>query len=154
MSDPHLPLITAEFVLTDLSAADRDDAARQLATPLHKADRVTDLDGFLSDVRAREAQTPTGMPGRVGLPHARSAHVRTPSLAVGIAPGGVDYQGPDGTARLIFLIAAPEAGNADHMKILAALARRLIHAEFRDSLVDAPDARTVADIVNREVAVP
>jgi hypothetical protein len=57
------PLITADLVATDLFAADRDDAVRRLAALLHKAGRVSDLDGFLDDVRAREAQMATGMPG-------------------------------------------------------------------------------------------
>ncbi|WP_046468003.1 PTS sugar transporter subunit IIA [Allosalinactinospora lopnorensis] len=153
MSEPNRPLVTAELVDTGLSASDRDDAARQLAALLHKAGRVSDLDGFLDDVRAREAQMATGMPGRVGLPHARSAHVAVPSLAVGICPGGVDFGGPDGPARLVFLIAAPAGSDEDHMRILAALARKLIHAEFREALLESPDARSVADTVIREVDV-
>lgn len=153
MSEPTLPLTTAELVNTGLAAGDRDNATRQLAELLHKSGRVTDLDGFLADVRAREAQMPTGMPGRVGLPHARSAHVTAPSLAVGICPGGVDFAGPDGDATLVFLIAAPAAGDEDHMKILAALARKLVHAEFRAALLEAPDANGVVEIITREVVV-
>jgi mannitol/fructose-specific phosphotransferase system IIA component (Ntr-type) len=51
----------------------------------------------------------------------------------------------------VFLIAAPAGGDSDHLKILAALARRLVHESFRQSLLDAPDAATVAEIVTREV---
>ncbi|MFC7329463.1 PTS sugar transporter subunit IIA [Marinactinospora rubrisoli] len=151
MRDPHL--ITADLVLPTLTATDREDATRQLATLLHRAGRVTDLDGFLADVRARESQMATGLPGRVGLPHARSAHVTVPSLAVGRCPDGVDFAGPDGTATLVFLIAAPAGGDADHMRILAALARRLVHTEFRSALLTAPGAAEIAATVTREVVV-
>lgn len=153
MSDPTPRLVTAELVDTDLGAADAADATRQLAELLHKAGRVTDLDGFLADVRAREAQMPTGMPGQVGLPHARSPHVTAPSLAVGICPGGVDFSGPDGDATLVFLIAAPSGGGEDHLRILAALARKLVHAEFRTALLESPDAEGVAATITREVNV-
>lgn len=145
------PLTSADLVGVDLVARDRDDATRQLIGLLHAAGRVTDADGFLADVRAREAQMPTGMPGGVGLPHARSEHVAAPSLAVGKLHDPVDWGAPDGPARLVFLIAAPAGGDADHLQILAALARRLVHESFRQSLLDAPDAATVADIVTREV---
>jgi PTS system fructose-specific IIA component len=37
------------------------------------------------------------------------------------------------------------------MGILAKLARKLIHASFRDSLHQAPDPETVVNIVNKEV---
>jgi fructose PTS system EIIA component len=145
------PLITADLVDVDVDATDRDGATRRLIDLLVAAGRVTDADGFHADVRAREAQMATGMPGGIGLPHARSSHVTTPSLAVGKVPAGVDFGAPDGPATLVFLIAAPDSGDADHLQILAALARRLVHESFRQSLKDAPDAATVADIVTREV---
>lgn len=144
-------LITPDLVALDMVAIDRDDATRQLIDLLAAAGRVTDADGFHADVRAREAQMATGMPGGIGLPHARSEHVTAPTLAVGRVPAGVDFGAPDGPATLIFLIAAPTAGDADHLKILAALARKLVHESFRTSISQAPDAGTVADIVTREV---
>ncbi|WP_265520690.1 PTS sugar transporter subunit IIA [Oerskovia flava] len=145
------PLITPELVALDIEASDRDAATRQLVELLAAAGRVTDAEGFLADVRAREAQMATGMPGGVGLPHARSEHVTVPTLAVGRVPAGVDFGAPDGPATLLFLIAAPASGDGDHLKILASLARRLVHPSFRDSLRSAPDAETVAEIVTREV---
>ena len=145
------PLITPELVGVDLVARDRDDVTRQLIDLLVAAGRVTDADGFHGDVRAREAQMATGMPGGIGLPHARSEYVTAPSLAVGKVPAGVDFGAPDGPATLVFLIAAPATGDSDHLQILAALARRLVHESFRTSLQQAPDAVTVADIVTREV---
>lgn len=147
------PLITPELVGIDLTGTDRDDVTRQLIDLMTAAGRVTDADGFHADVRAREAQMATGMPGGVGLPHARSEHVTVPSLAVGRVPAGVDFGAPDGPANLIFLIAAPASGGSEHLKILASLARRLVHESFRSSLLNAADANEVAEIVSREVVV-
>lgn len=147
------PLITPDLVALDLDVEDRDVATRTLIDLMVAAGRVTDADGFHADVRAREAQMATGMPGGIGLPHARSEHVVVPSLAVGRVPRGVDFGAPDGPATLVFLIAAPAGGDADHLKILAALARRLVHESFRTSILQAPDAAAVADIVTREVVV-
>ncbi len=147
------PLITPELVGIDLTATDRDDVTRQLIDLMAAAGRVTDADGFHADVRAREAQMATGMPGGVGLPHARSEFVTVPSLAVGRVPAGVDFGAPDGPANLIFLIAAPASGGSEHLKILASLARRLVHDSFRSSLLNAADANEIAEIVSREVVV-
>ena len=147
MSDLILP----EFVLLGLEAADRHAATRRLGESLVASGRVTDLDGFLADVRAREAQMPTGIEGGIGIPHARSAHVTAPSLAFGRSAAGIDFGADDGPAHLIFLIAAPDGGDADHMRILAALARRLVHESFRGALLEAPDPQSVVDIVTKEV---
>lgn len=145
-------LITPELVDLELSASDRRAATRALAQRLCDAGRVTDLDGFLDDVSAREAQMPTGIEGGIGIPHARSRHVTTPSVAFGRSGPGVDFGAPDGPAHLIFLIAAPTEGDADHMTILAALARRLVHASFREALSTAADPQAAAELINREVS--
>jgi fructose-specific phosphotransferase system IIA component len=145
-------LINNELVLLDLDADDRTEVTRQLAERLAAAGRVTDLDGFLADVRAREEQMPTGLPGGIGIPHARSAHVTVPTLGFARVPKGVDWGAEDGPATLVFLIAAPEGGGSEHLTILAALARRLIHQSLRDSLLSAPDADAVVEIISREVA--
>jgi PTS system fructose-specific IIA component len=145
-------IITPELVDLELAAEDRAAATRALAQRLVAAERVTDLDGFLADVAAREAQMATGLEGGIGIPHARSSHVVAPSLAFGRTAAGVDFGAADGPAHLIFLIAAPADGGADHMTILAALARRLVHASFREALSKAADAQAVADLITREVS--
>ena len=152
MGKPGTDLITPDLVVLDLHAADKADAVRQLAGRLTAAGRVTDLNGFVADVAARELRMATGMTGGIGLPHARSAHVTTLSLAVGLLPAGVDFGAPDGPATLIFLIAAPDRGASDHLTILAALARRLVNPSFRQTIVDAPDAAAVAAFVQAEIA--
>jgi len=149
---PTNSVITADFVDLDLDATDREGAARSLAQRLQAGGRVTDLDGFLADVAAREKQMPTGIEGGIGIPHCRSIHVSEPSLAFGRSPKGIDFGSADGPADLIFLIAAPEGGDASHMTILAALARRLIRQEFKDTLRAATDPADAAAYIQREVS--
>lgn len=144
-------LITADLVDLDVAATDRAGATRALAERLVAAGRVTDLEGFLADVTAREEQMPTGLEGGIGIPHCRSEHVTTPTLGFGRSTTGVDYGAPDGPADLIFLIAAPAGGGADHMSILAKLARRLVHASFKDALRAADRPEAVVDLIRTEV---
>lgn len=144
-------IITPDLVDLSLEAGSRQAATRQLAQRLVSEGRVTNLDGFLADVTAREQQMPTGLEGGIGIPHARSAFVTEPTLAFARSKAGVDFGAPDGPAHLIFLIAAPEGGGSAHMTILAALARRLVHASFREALAAAPDAQAVVDVVTKEV---
>jgi len=145
-------LITTELVDLDLAERDRREVVRSLAQRLVNAGRVTDLELFLADVEKREAQMATGLEGGIGIPHCRSAAVTAPTLAFGRSADGVDFGAPDGPAKLIFLIAAPEGGGAEHMTILAALARRLVRAEFKQTLSAATDPGQVASYVRQEVA--
>lgn len=143
-------LITAELVDLDLSATTKDAAARSLAERMVAAHRVTDLEGFLADVAAREAQMPTGLDGGIGIPHCRSEHVSAPTLAFGRSGAGIDFGAADGPADLIFLIAAPAGADDDHLTILSGLARRLMDAEFTAALRAGTDPRTVAALIRGE----
>ena len=146
-------VITADLVDLDLKAADRQSASRQLAERLVAAGRVTDIEGFLADIAKRESQMPTGLEGGIGIPHCRSAHVTRPSLAFGRSTRGLDFAAPDGRpADLVFLIAAPEGGDASHMKILASLARRLIRAQFKETLRSVKDPAEAAEFIRSEVS--
>jgi mannitol/fructose-specific phosphotransferase system IIA component (Ntr-type) len=141
-------LITEELVVLDLKARDRADATRQLAERFQAAGRVTDLDGFLADVAVKAQEEPGG----IGLAHARSEHVATPSMGLARAPKGVEFGAPDEPATLMFLIATPAGGGSEHQSILAALTRRLVRPVFRQTIMDAPDAASIASFVQGQVA--
>lgn len=142
-------MITAELVdlEIDRSAGTKEAAARALAERMVALGRVTDLDGFLADVAAREAQMPTGLDGGIGIPHCRSAHVTEPTLAFGRSAEGIDFGAPDGPADLIFLIAAPAGADDAHLTILSSLARQLMDEEFTTALRAAQDAQTATDLI-------
>ncbi|MDQ1673425.1 MAG: fructose system component [Frankiaceae bacterium] len=144
-------LINAELVDLDVAGADRYEVTRGLAARMEKTGRVTDLETFLGDVRAREEQMPTGLEGGIGIPHARSAAVSAATLAFARSANGVDWGAPDGPAHLIFLIAAPAGGGSEHMTILAALARRLVRPAFKQALHDATSPDDVVALINKEV---
>ncbi|MET7691843.1 fructose-specific PTS transporter subunit EIIC [Streptomyces sp. NPDC005483] len=140
-------MITADLVDLDLSADTKEAAARALAERMVALGRVTDLEGFLADVAAREAQMPTGLDGGIGIPHCRSVHVTEPTLAFGRSAAGIDFGAPDGPADLIFLIAAPAGADDAHLTILSSLARQLMNAEFTDALRSAGDAGSAAALI-------
>lgn len=143
-------LTTPELVILEMVAADKEDAAAQLATKLFEAGRISDLDGFLAQVNSREHQMATGLPGGVGLPHARSDYVTQTSIAVGITKYGhsLDFGAVDGPATLILLIATPSQSFSEHLEVLATLARSLFKENFRESLRRAHDTEVIAELIN------
>lgn len=148
-----MSLITHEQVILDLRGEDRHEATRALAQRLVATGRCTDPDGFLADVRAREEKMATGLPGGIGIPHARSAHITEPSLVFGRSADGIDWGAKDGPATTIFLIAAPEEGGEAHMQMLPKLAKALMDKDFRAQLQSATTEAEVADLVNSRVSL-
>ncbi|QCX77183.1 PTS system fructose-specific EIIABC component [Streptomyces sp. YIM 121038] len=153
MSENHA-MITAELVDLDLdrTATTKEAAARTLAERMVALGRVTDLDGFLADVAAREAQMPTGLDGGIGIPHCRSAHVTEPTLAFGRSAAGIDFGAPDGPADLVFLIAAPTGADDAHLTILSSLARQLMDEQFTAALRAVTSAADAAALVSGDLA--
>lgn len=146
-----MPLINDEQVVLDLTGADRHEATRTLAERLVSTGRCTDLDRFIADVRERESKMATGLPGGIGIPHARSAAITEPSLVFGRIADGIDWGAKDGPARLVFLIAAPADGGEAHMQVLPKLARALMRDDFREALLAAETPADVVAIVGEHV---
>ncbi|MCC3281120.1 PTS sugar transporter subunit IIA [Arthrobacter caoxuetaonis] len=143
-------LTEPEMVILQMVAKDRTDAAAQLAERMYRQGRLTDLEGFINDVSAREHQMATGLPGGIGLPHARSRYAVQTSIAVGICKYGhsLDFGASDGPATVVLLIATPAASFSEHLEVLATLARSLFRPAFRDSLRHAEDAEVIAELIN------
>ncbi len=138
-------IISTDLVLLDISAGpDKQSVIGELANRLAAGGRVTDRASLLAAAMAREAQSATGLPGGIAIPHCRSAAVSVPSIGFARLSPGVDFGAPDGPADLVFLIAAPEGAGAEHMKLLSGLARALVRPEFVQSL---RAAGTTDDIV-------
>jgi PTS system fructose-specific IIA component len=138
------------LVILEMEATSKEDATAQLAAKLFEQGRVSDLEGFLRHVNAREHQMATGLPGGIGLPHARSDYVTETSIAVGITRFGysLDFGAVDGPATVILLIATPASSFSEHLEVLATLARSLFKENFRESLRRAHDQEVIAELIN------
>ncbi|MCF3937568.1 MULTISPECIES: PTS fructose transporter subunit IIABC [Gordonia] len=145
-------IITPQTVSLDVDAGD-DPAAviGYLADRLASAGRTTDATVLARGALDREAKSATGLPGGIAIPHARAASVTAASLAMARLSRKVDFGAPDGPADLVFLIAAPEGGASEHMKLLSSLARSLVRPEFVDSLRAADSDERVVQLVDEAI---
>lgn len=141
-------VITTDLVLLDADAgADKQSVISRIAGLLVGAGRTTDADGLIAAAMAREAQSATGLPGGIAIPHCRSPYVDTPTIGFARLSPKVDFGAPDGPADLVFLIAAPDSGGAEHMKLLSSLARALVRKDFVESLRTAGTAGELVALV-------
>ncbi|GAB4080878.1 PTS transporter subunit EIIA [Modestobacter muralis] len=146
-------LITTDLVALDADlGTDKAAVVHRLAALVAGAGRATGADALAQDALAREAKAPTGLAGGIAIPHCRSAAVTQASLAFARLAPRVDFGAPDGPADLVFLIAAPEHGDADHLTLLTALARALVRPEFVASLRAARTAAEVVGLVEEVVS--
>lgn len=141
-------LITAELVSLDASlGSTKDDVIASLARLVGAAGRSDNAAGLAQDAYAREAKSATGMAGGLAIPHCRSEHVSESTLVFARLSPRIDFGAKDGPADLVFMIAAPAAGDQEHMKLLTKLARALVRKEFTDALRAATSREEVVRLV-------
>ena len=129
--NPSLVRLDAELGSTP------EEVITSLAAIVTEAGRSTSEAELAAAAHAREAKSHTGVPGGVAIPHCRCAAVTEPTLGFARLKNPVDFGAPDGPADLTFLIAAPEGGGREHLKILSTLARALVNKKFVQSLRSA-----------------
>ncbi|MCW2652552.1 MAG: system D-fructose-specific component (F1P-forming), Frc family [Mycobacterium sp.] len=150
---PESSIINSDLVLLDVDAGtEKKSVIGRLARQLADSGRATDSDGLITAIMDREDQSATGLPGGIAIPHCRSSHVKTASIGFARLKPAVDFGAPDGPADLVFMIAAPESGGAEHMKLLSGLARALVRPDFVESLRGASTPEDVVGLVDGVVS--
>jgi PTS system fructose-specific IIC component len=149
MSTAVQPIINTDLVLLDVDAGtDKESVISRLVHRLADAGRTTDTEGLTAATMAREEQSATGLPGGIAIPHCRSPYVDTASIGFARLKPAVDFGAFDGPADLAFLIAAPEGGGTEHLKLLSSLARALVRKDFVESLRSASTPDEVVELVD------
>jgi len=146
-------IITPELVTLDVPlGADKQSVIRALAERVVAQGRARSAQELFDDAWAREQKDETGLPGGIGIPHARSASVTEPTLAFARLTPGVDFGAPDGPADIVFLIAAPEGADEAHLSVLSQLARSLMKDDFMSGLRAASTPAEAVRIITDAVA--
>ncbi len=138
-------LITERLIALDVEAGGKLAAIELIADAMQSEGRLVDRDGYVADVLEREALIETGIGGEIAIPHTQSPSVQSPTVAYLRLRTAVDW-GESGAARHVFGIAVPDS-NADgvHLKILAALARRLLDDGTREVLERSDSKREILE---------
>ncbi|MFI9262667.1 fructose-specific PTS transporter subunit EIIC [Streptomyces sioyaensis] len=137
--------LTEQTVRTQLAAGEKEAAIREMAELAAGTGKVSDVAELVRVALAREAQGTTGLGEEIAIPHAKTDAVTAPVVGFARSADGIDWGSPDGTpAKLVFLIAVPEAAAGDeHLRILALLSRKLMDTGFRARLQGAEDKAAI-----------
>ncbi|PSW16666.1 PTS fructose transporter subunit IIC [Photobacterium rosenbergii] len=131
-------LINEQLICLNLKATTKEEVFVEMIDILHAQGRVSDKQQFLADIHAREELGNTGFEEGVALPHAKSAAVCEPAVAIGISRSGIEYGAEDGLpSKLFFMIASPDGGANHHIEVLAELSSKLIEDGFIDAFLAA-----------------
>jgi len=89
----------------------------------------------------REKSVSTGMEHGIAVPHAALDELDCLKVAMGLIPGGLEFESVDGKpAQIVMLLLVPKKEKVLHLSTLTEIARRLGEASFRQRLLASEHA--------------
>ncbi|GFZ26149.1 PTS sugar transporter subunit IIA [Lactobacillus corticis] len=130
-----------KLIKFDLDAKDRKDVINQLADLYVTRGIVRDKNKYLDSVEFREMQGTTGVGDGIAIPHGQTNTVTKSSIAIAELRHSVEWNSLDGKpVKFVFLLAIPEGGSKEHLKILSEVAGDLMDGKVRERLRKAKSA--------------
>lgn len=142
-----IDLIQENVVKVPIQSTTKNEIIRELVDVLAAAGKISDPETACGAVLLRESKGSTGLSEGVAVPHGKTPAVKSLTLAVGVAPRGVDFDALDGRpSQLFFLILAPPDQSGPHIEALAEIARLCRSKAFCRALAEAHDAKEVVEL--------
>lgn len=144
--------IQKECISLELQSKNKADVIDELIGILDKAGKLNDREIFKKEILKREAQSSTGLEEGIAIPHAKTAAVKVPSIAIGISKEGLDYESLDGEVSRLFFMIAASGGSNTHIELLSKLSTILLEDEVREVLLHAKSKEEVIQMLEDEMA--
>lgn len=140
-------LIEDKVVKTPLVSTFKNDVIRELIDILKDAGKLKNTGEAYKAVLEREDLSSTGLGGGIAVPHAKVQSVDKLTVAVGLAPDGVDFEALDGQpSTIFFLLLAPPSDVASHLQALTEIAKISRDEEFCRKILSAADSGEVVSL--------
>lgn len=120
-------IFSKDLIKLNIKSVTKNECIEELASLLYQQGKITDVKKYLADVYKREKEFSTELENGAAIPHAKSIHVKSPAVAIGISKKGITF-GSDETKKthLIFLIAMPESSDNTHIRTLSTITSKLL----------------------------
>ena len=139
-------IIDPNNIKTNLVGETKDEVLKELATVLLQNHYITDVDGFMADIYAREEEGQTGIGNYIAIPHGKSPYVDRIGVAIGVTENEIPWESLDGKGVkgiILFAVGDDNEGAQEHLKLLSLFARKLGNDEVIEQLIQAKDADEV-----------
>jgi fructose-specific PTS system IIA-like component len=129
-------LVTPELVMLDIAAETKAEVIKMAVDRLFVTGRTNAARALEQAVWAREKVHPTAFGYEFAIPHGKTDAVDADSVMLIKLRKPVAWGGDEGeSVSTVILLAMRESGGANkHLRVLATLARKLMHEEFRQAL--------------------
>ena len=143
-------ILSPEQIKADLSATNRWEAIDELIGNLVACSKIKPehREAITAVVKKRESSMSTGIGFGIGIPHASTDLIYEVVGSFGRSKSGINFDALDNQpVNLVMLFLVPQGQFQKHLHTLANIAKLLHKKEFRQALMDAPDAAAMYKII-------
>jgi PTS system nitrogen regulatory IIA component len=152
MANDLSSLLSEGVILGSQASESRKQILRTLAAAIGEKTGIDGRDIF-DAVIERENLGSTSVGEGVAIPHARIPALSKPVGAFVKLEQGVDFDAIDARpCDLIFMLLAPNASGADHLRALAQVSRTFRNAELRAALRETDDLEAIEHLLCPQTA--
>jgi 2-O-A-mannosyl-D-glycerate PTS system EIIABC component len=145
-------LTNVNLIDVNVALSTKEEVIRYLVEKLASEGKLHSAEEFYNDVLKREALSPTGLEAGLAVPHGKSRAVKSAAFAVAKLQKPIEnWESIDenNKVELVFLLAIPEEeAGSTHIQLLAELAKRLSHPEYRKRLQNCTNAKELYDCLD------
>ncbi|MBS4750738.1 fructose-specific PTS transporter subunit EIIC [Carnobacteriaceae bacterium zg-ZUI78] len=143
-------LFIKDAMTLDLQSTTKEETLSVLANRFAQVGGVSDVEGYVENLKKREAQSTTGVGDEIAIPHAQHVSIQKPAIVFGRSSQGINWESFDGQpAKLVFMIAAPEGAGGEHLKALASLSKVLMNMDAKTALLNAQSPEEVISVIEQ-----
>jgi nitrogen PTS system EIIA component len=142
--------VVRQSILTDLSAATKEEAIRLMVESLVAAGSVkaADQEGIIGAILKREELGSTGIGKGVAVPHTKHTSAEKLVATIALSRGGVEFASLDGEkVHILFLLVSPPDRPGDHLRALENISKHLRNDNFCSFLRQASNPQAVIDLL-------
>jgi mannitol/fructose-specific phosphotransferase system IIA component (Ntr-type) len=146
-------ILSPEQIIPELRATNRWEAIDELIANLVAAGKIKPehKDAITAVVRKRETSMSTGIGFGIGIPHASTDLIYEVVGSLGRSAKGVNFDALDNDpVNIAVLFLVPQGQFQKHLHTLADIAKLLHKKDFRKTLMEAPDAKAMYQVIKSQ----
>lgn len=140
-----MSVITPDCINLNISGNNQYSILKALAEMAFTRGFISDKGLFLQTLLKRENLHSTGFGSGVAVPHGKNSCIKSPFILFARKAESVDWQAADGEPVNCWIcIGVPQEGEENQVKMIGALCRKIIHADFIDQLRTGDTSRILS----------
>ncbi|MEB8132878.1 fructose-specific PTS transporter subunit EIIC [Mammaliicoccus sciuri] len=142
-------LVDSKRVFLNKSFNNKESALEFIAQQSVETNVSDNFNSVFAGLKAREAESSTGMENGIAIPHVSDKSISTSSLIVVKMGNEIEWPSLDEKpTNFLISILVPENNGEEHLNILANLSRKLMDKEFTNQLISSNSNEEIVNLLS------